>query len=304
MDLRQLQYFCRIAESGSFREAAARANVAQSALSRHIRTLEEELGVVLMERHARGIRLTSQGEKLKRRADIILNEVEETRAEMTATKTSPRGTVTIGATITTSRLLCARLAEAADTRFPGINLQMTEGSSYYLLEGMDTGRLDLAIIVTQANRDRLSSEELVTEKVYLVGSPRLPDIPTSTSSISDLVDRPMVLFTKPSGGRTQLENVATANNVPINVRFEAASPDVVKDFVRRGLAYAILPYSSIFTEVESGELVASEFSGFELTRTFIRRSDRPTTPAVDAITAQIREEFQAMTAEGVFGPRS
>ena len=60
MDLRQLQYFSRIAESGSFREAAARANVAQSALSRHMRTLEEELGVVLMERHARGIWLTAE----------------------------------------------------------------------------------------------------------------------------------------------------------------------------------------------------------------------------------------------------
>lgn len=301
MDLRQLQYFSRIAECGSFREAATRANVAQSALSRHMRTLEEELGVTLMDRHARGIRLTPEGEKLKRRADTILREVEETRAEMTATKANPRGTVTIGASPTTSRLLYARLAEATSKRFPGIDLQMTEGASYFLLEGMDTGRIDLAIMVSPEVRDYLSNEELVTEKVYLVGSPRQAEMPRPPCSIADLAGRPMVLFSRPSGGRTQLENIAAAHDIALDVRFEAGSPDVIKDFVRRGLAYAVMPYSSVFKEVERGELVVSEFNGFELTRTFIRRTDRPSTPAADAIAEQIRGEFKAMAAEGVFG---
>ena len=301
MDLRQLQYFSRIAESGSFREAAARTNVAQSALSRHMRALEEELGVTLMDRHARGIHLTPEGEKLKRRADSILREVEETRAEMTATTTSPRGTVTIGASPTTSRLLYARLAEATYERFPGIALRMTEGLSYFLLEGMDTGRVDLAIMVNPEDRDYLSNEELVTEKVYLVGSPRHAEMPPAPCSVADLADRPMVLFSRPSGGRTQLENIAAAHNVAIDARFEAGSPDVIKDFVSRGLAYAMMPYSSVFKEVERGELIVSEFDGFELTRTFIRRTDRPSTPAADAIADLIRDAFKEMAAEGVFG---
>ena len=301
MDLRQLQYFTKIAESGSFREAATRANVAQSALSRHVRALEEELGVTLMERHARGIRLTTEGEQLKSRADNILREVEDTRAEMTATSAGPQGSVTIGASPTTSRLLYARLAEAASERYPGIDLRMIEGASYFLLEGMDTGRIDLAVMVNPEDRDYLSNEELVAEKVYLVGSPRHSDMPPSPCSVEDFADRPMVLFSRPSGGRAQLEKIATEHNVSIDVRFEAGSPDVIKDFVHRGLAYAMMPYSSFFKEVERGELVASEFDGFKLTRTFIRRSDRPSTPAADAIANQIREEFRAMAAEGVFG---
>ncbi|MFT5486441.1 MAG: LysR family nitrogen assimilation transcriptional regulator [Paracoccaceae bacterium] len=301
MDLRQLQYFTRIAESGSFREAAARANIAQSALSRHMRALEEELGVILMERHARGIRLTAEGEKLKRRADNILRDVEETKAELTATTSSPHGTVTIGASSTTSRLLYARLAEATNDRFPGIDLQMTEGVSYFLLEGMDTGRIDLAIMVDPEVGDYLSTESLVTEKVYLVGSPRYSDMPTAPCSAKDLVNKPMVLFARPSGGRAMLENAAAAHNVPIHVRFEAGSPDVIKDFVLRGLGYAMMPYSSIFKEVERGELVVSEFDGFQLTRKFIRRTDRPSTPAADAIAELIREEFRALAKEGAFG---
>lgn len=301
MDLRQLQYFSRIAESGSFREAASRANVAQSALSRHMRALEEELGVTLMDRHARGIRLTPEGEKLKRRTDTILREMEETKAELTATPSNPRGTVTIGASSTSSRLLYARLAEATSDRFPGINLEMTEGASYFLLEGMDTGRIDLAIMVDPEVREYLSTESLVTEKVYLVGSPRHSNMPPAPCSARDLANRPMVLFSRPSGGRAMLENAAAAHNVAINVRFEAGSPDVIKDFVRRGLGYAIMPYSSIFKEVERGELIASEFDGFQLTRTFIRRTDRPSTPAVDAVAELIREEFKALAIEGAFG---
>lgn len=301
MDLRQLQYFSRIAESGSFREAAARANVAQSALSRHMRALEEELGVILLERHARGIRLTTEGEKLKRRADNILRDIEETKAELTATTSSPRGKVTIGASSTTSRLLYARLAEATSERFPGIDLQMTEGASYFLLEGMDTGRIDLAIMVDPEVRDYLSNESLVTEKVYLVGSPGHSDMPPAPCSARDLVDRPMVAFSRPSGGRAMLEGAAAAHNVTINVRFEAGSPDVIKDFVRRNLGYAMMPYSSIFKEIERGELVASEFDGFELTRTLLRRTDRPSSPATEAIADLIREEFSALAAEGAFG---
>lgn len=141
----------------------------------------------------------------------------------------------------------------------------------------------------------------MTEKVYLVGSPRHADMPAATCSARDLANRPMVVFSRPSGGRAMLENAVAAYNIAINVRFEAGSPDVIKDFVRRGLGYAMMPYSSIFEEVERGDLVASEFDGFQLTRQFIRRTDRPTTPAVNAIADLIREEFDALAREGAFG---
>lgn len=304
MDLRQLQYFCRIAESGSFREAADRANVAQSALSRHMRTLEDELGVTLLERHARGIRLTPQGQKLKLRADNILREVEQTRIEMTMSDASPHGTVTLGASATTSRLLYARLADVASKRFPRIELQMTEGASYYLLEGLDTGWIDIAVMVDPENRSYLSTEPLVTEKVYLVGGAGYANMPPPPCTARDLAGRPLVLFSRPSGSRMMLETFAAAQRVSLDVRFEAASPDVIKDFVRRGLGYAIMPYSSIYRDIAAGELVATPFEGIELTRKFIYRVDRPSSPAMIAISDLIREEFAALTAEGVFGDDS
>lgn len=301
LDLRQLQYFCRIAESGSFREAADRANVAQSALSRHMRTLEDELGVTLMERHARGIRLTAQGEKLKQRADNILREVEETRLELTTAEDVIQGTVTVGASATTGRLLYARLAESASNHYPHITLQMTEGASYYLLEGLDTGRIDFALMVDPESRNYLSNEALVAEQVYLVGAPDHADLPANNCTVHDLADRPLVLFSRPSGSRLVIETAAAADRVPLNVRFDATSPDVIKDFVRRGLGYGIMPYSSIFRDVDAGDLVAVEMADLTLTRTFTRRNDRQSSPAVTAIADLVREEFAALGREGVFG---
>jgi LysR family transcriptional regulator, nitrogen assimilation regulatory protein len=301
MDLRQLQYFCRIAESGSFREAADRANVAQSALSRHMRTLEDELGVTLLERHARGIRLTLQGEKLKLRADNILREVEETRLEMMTSQGGIQGTVTVGASATTGRLLYARLAESVSNRYPQIKLNMNEGASYYLLEGLDTGRIDLAVMVDPEPRSYLSNEALIAEKVYLVGAARHANMPTGPCTLNDLAGRPLVLFSRPSGSRTLLESAAAAQRITLNVRFDATSPDVIKDFVRRGLGYGVMPYSSIFRDVAAGELVSTEIEGIALTRTFIRRIDRPSSPAVTAIADLIREEFTALENEGMFG---
>ena len=301
MDFRQLRYFVFIAESGSFREAAIRANVAQSALSRHMKALEDELGTALFHRHARGARLTSAGARLKIRADGILRDMEETRAELSASDTQPKGVVTLGASATSSRLLYARLAEAAGARFPEIELRMTEGASYFLLEGLDTGRIDLAVMVDPEPRAYFATEPLVTEKVYLVGPPNGDGMPNSPCSVSDFAGKPLVLFSRPSGSRARLESAASEQGVTLNIRFEAASPDVIKDFIRRGLGYGMMPYSSIFRDIEDTSLAGAEIKGIELTRTFIRRTDRPASPAVGAIADLLRSEFGALRDEGVFG---
>ena len=278
-----------------------RANIAQSALSRHMKKLEEELGVTLFDRHPRGVHLTPEGKRLKERAIHILREIEETRTELTAATNNPRGTVILGASMTSSRLLYARLAEAASSRYPRINLHMTEGASYFLLEGLDIGRIDLAIMVDPEPRAYFSTEPLVTEKVYLVNSAGKEGLPPSPCNIFDLEGRPLVLFSRPSGSRAIIEAAAARQNIHLNVRFEAGSPDVIKDFIHRGLGYGLMPHSSIFADIENGDLIASQIDGVELTRKFIKRTDRPVSPAVTAITDLIREQFSSLRDEGVFG---
>src|SRR5262249_45271634 len=96
MDVRQLRYFVGIVEAGSFTKAAARLNVAQSALSLHVRQLEEGFGTQLLVRDRTGVSVTASGAKLLSRARTILKEIQLTEAELTSRATSPAGDVIVG----------------------------------------------------------------------------------------------------------------------------------------------------------------------------------------------------------------
>ena len=160
---------------------------------------------------------------------------------------------------------------------------MLEGAPYFLLEGLDTGRIDLAVMVEP--RNRLATEPLVSETLYLIGAGGKPGMPASPCAVRDLENLPPVLFSRPSGSRMSVE--AARHGVRLNVRFEVTSPDVAKDFVRRGLGFGLMPQSSIYRDARAGELSAVRCDGLRLTRAFVRRADRPASPAVEAVASLI-----------------
>src|SRR4051812_43544850 len=98
MDLKQLQYFVRVAELGGITKAAASLSTAQPALSKQIRLLEVELHQSLFRRNGRGVSMTSEGEVLLAYAKGALEQIERARQELTDVKASPSGKVTVGST--------------------------------------------------------------------------------------------------------------------------------------------------------------------------------------------------------------
>ena len=299
MDLRQLRYFAQIADSGNVREAALRLHVAQSALSRHLRALEQELGTALFERHARGVTLTRAGVRLLEHANDILRRIDEARAEIMAEAGSPAGTAAIGTSAAGSRFLYGRLAERIRNQFPGIALSLVEGAPYLLLEGLDTGRLDLAILVNPEPRASLHFDPLITEQVYLIGTQKDRQILDDTGDVADLESLPLVLFPRPSGSRMSFERAAIEAGITLNLVYQVESQDVLKDFIDRGLGLGLLPYSSIHREVDEGRFIAVEIDGLRLTRTLVRRADRPPTLAVETLARLVREEMNALNGAGV-----
>ncbi len=302
MDLRQLAYFVQVAETGSVREAAQRVHVAQSALSRHVRALEDELGVALFERHARGMRLTGAGGRLLSRAAAILETVEETRAELMAEGGRLIGTAAIGTSAAVSRLLYGPLAERFGAAHPQVRLDLVEGASYLLLEGIDTGRLDLAIVVNPDKRASLELSPLVTEPVYLVAQPRERRLPQDIASIEAIVGLPLVLYRRPAGSRIYLERMAAEIGAGLTIAFEAESQDVLRDFVHRGLGFGVLPYSSIQADLKARRLAAVEIAGLSLTRTLVRRANHTPTPAASEFARMVGEEVDGLIRAGVFAP--
>jgi len=120
MDLKQLNTFVQVAELGSLSKAADRLHIAQPALSRQVRMLEEELKVRLFSRHGRGMVLTESGNLLLSRATAILRQIEEIRADLTEQAGAIRGKVVLGTPPTVGDVLAARLAERFMTQYPEV----------------------------------------------------------------------------------------------------------------------------------------------------------------------------------------
>jgi len=300
MDLRQLRYFTAIADYGSFSEAAARLRIAQSALSRHTLTLEQELGVRLFDRHPRGVSLTHSGNLLLSRARRILAEFEDARAEIMAQAALPSGNAVIGTTSTTSRILYGPLAARFARDYPNVRLRFVEGVPYLLLEGLDTGTIDIAVMVDPEPRESLVLEPLVTEQEFLIGAPTA-NLPPEPCRIGDLASLPMILLPRPAGSRAKLDRMAAAAGVTLDVTHEVGNVDVVRDFVERGLGYGILPYSSITSGLGDGRYRAVPLDGLTITRTLVRRADRTPTPAVTELMRLVHEEIGQMIEAGGFG---
>ena len=300
MDFRQLRYFTAIADYGSFSEAAARLRIAQSALSRHTMTLEQELGVLLFDRHPRGANLTHSGTLLLGRARRILAEIEDARAEIMAQAALPSGDAVIGTTSTSSRILYGPLAARFARDYPNVRLRFVEGVPYLLLEGLDTGSIDIAVMVDPEPRESLVLEPLVTEQEFLIGAPKAT-LPPEPCRVDNLAGLPMILLPRPAGSRVKLDRMAAEASVTLDVTHEVANVDLVKDFVERGLGFGILPYSSIMPGLTEGRYQALPLDGLTITRTLVRRADRTPTPAVIELTRLVHDEIDQMIEAGGFG---
>jgi len=300
LELRQLRYFKAIAEYGSFSEASLRLRVAQSALSRHTASLEQELGVALFERLPRGVTLTDSGTLLLDRAKDILERVQITRGEVMAKAALPSGEVVIGTTSTSSRILYGPLAERFAKDYPNVRLKFVEGVPYLLLEGLDTDRIDLAVMVDPEASSTLEFAPLVTEQEYLVGPFPSDFSANQPIDITSLASYPLILLPRPAGSRVKLDRLAREANIQLDVKHEVANIDVVKDFITRGLGLGILPQSSVSEEVSKKRFSVSPVQGLSITRTLVRRADRTPTPAVTVLSNVIREEIDLIFKENKF----
>ena len=174
MDLRQLRYFVAVAERGGFAAAASALNVAQSALSRHVKELERELGGALLERGARGVTVTEPGKVLLARGRWLFGAIDDIKAEVQTENREPSGTVRLGAPSSLADIFYAPLAQLIVERFPRVRLELSEGLTEGMCDHLLRGELDLAVVTQPQPNDHLDYETLVVEQVFLIGAPRDP----------------------------------------------------------------------------------------------------------------------------------
>jgi LysR family transcriptional regulator, nitrogen assimilation regulatory protein len=245
MDLRQFRYFSQVARRENFRKASEDLRIAQSALTRQIQLLEQELGLLLFDRVKRGVRLTAAGQRLLERSQHILGEVDRLRETLQIEGHVPSGPASLAAPPSIGRILFPRLAHTFLKSYPKVTLSLLEGFTSSVIGQLRRGELSLAIITDPTLDPLVEYTPLFTESIFLVGAPDDPRLKRRGLGVKNLADLPLVMTSKHNRSRQLIESSAAREGIRLDIRLELESGDTLQQLLASGRVYGLLPHSSI-----------------------------------------------------------
>ena len=253
MDIRAMRYFVAIVDQGSLTRAAEVVCVAQPALSQQLATLEDEFGVPLVHRSAKGVRPTEAGKTLYRHVRNILRQVEIAGADVRVAGAEVSGTVAIGLPTTAAAAFGMALIRTVRQRYPQVRLQLFESMSGYISELLNQNRLDFAILFRDTPSRAVEPEPLASEPLYLIGTPPVTaprpgkrgSATADTVPLTALDGVPLVLPSGSHGLREVVARTFAKAGMNLNVVADLDSLPFLLASAREGLACTILPASSL-----------------------------------------------------------
>lgn len=236
MDIRQLNYFSKVVEMGSFSRAAVYLHIAQPALSRQITGLELELKQRLLIRNGRGVTTTEAGDRLLEHARVILQLFERANEDMENARLGRTGSVAIGMPTSLSAAISTPLIRTLHDELPDAKVHILNGRSTAIQEWILTGRLDMAVLFDAPNSPMLEIQELFEEKLHLYEQlpPEDTDIMGPDIKLSEVADSPIIITSRPNRVRELLENALAREGRKLLVDSELDSLDTTFDQVRAG----------------------------------------------------------------------
>jgi LysR family transcriptional regulator, nitrogen assimilation regulatory protein len=228
VDFKRLGYFAQVAELGSLSKTAARIGIAQPSLSRQMRLLEEELGVTLFTRGARGMTLTEPGEILYARVAGPLREIGHAIYEVRSLPSDVGGNVDFGMPPTMIQTLAGTLAKRIATYAPKVTLRIVDAYSGHLQDWLECGRLDAAILYGPTPAG-LNATKLLEDELVLVGAAQSAVLSENAVECRKMQDLPLILSSPAHGLRSLIEAAAAKARVKLNIQTQADSYQLLKE---------------------------------------------------------------------------
>ncbi|MGS5086336.1 LysR substrate-binding domain-containing protein [Hydrogenophaga sp. A37] len=252
MDLKQLEYFVRVAELGSFTRAALALDVAQPALSRQVRLLEVELRQNLLVRNGRGATPTDAGKLLLEHGRGILHQVERAREELGRVRGALAGRVAIGLPPSLARVLTVPLTRAFRAQLPEARLSISEGLSATMQEWLHIGRLDIAVLYNAMPTPDIDISPLLEEELLLV-QPRPPGLaeepPPPPVPLADVAALPLVIPSRPNAIRMHVEAEMANIGCRPQIALEIDGVSAILDLVADGAGSALLSRHAVASSI-------------------------------------------------------
>ncbi|MBK0393926.1 LysR substrate-binding domain-containing protein [Ramlibacter algicola] len=294
MDLRQLEYFVRVAELGSFTRAAIELDVAQPALSRQVRLLEVELRQTLLVRNGRGAVPTEAGKTLLEHGRGILHQVQRAKEDLGRLRGGLSGRVAVGLPNSVARVLTVPLTRAFREQMPDARLSISEGLSHSLEAGLVSGRLDIAVLYNAQTTRELDATALMDEELLLVRA-RPPglheDPPPGPVTLDDVAGLPLVIPTRPNAIRMHVESAMAAIGRKPEVALEIDGVQAILDLVRDGAGCAILSRNALLHSPRPSAFTAQQIGSppMHIRLSLATSLQRPATPVQEATLKLIRD---------------
>ena len=304
MDLKQLEYFVRVAELGSFTRAAIELDVAQPALSRQVRLLEVELRQNLLVRNGRGAVPTEAGKLLLEHGRGILHQVERAREDLGRLRGGLAGRVAVGLPSSVARVLTVPLTRAFREQLPEARLSISEGLSSALQEGLVSGRLDIAVLYNAQPSRELDLGPLLEEELVLVQArpPGLQeDPPPPPIALAEVAQLPLVIPTRPNAIRMHVEaEMADIGSRP-NVVLEIDGVSAILDLVLDGAGCAILSRNAVLNSPRPSAYTTQAIGSppLRIRLSLATSLQRPATPVQKATLDLIRAKAPAVVAHAL-----
>ncbi|MCU1258995.1 MAG: cmpR 2 [Bryobacterales bacterium] len=255
MDLRQLEMFRAVVENSSFTVAGERLHVAQSAISRKVRLLEEELGEKLFKRANKRIFLTPAGETMMRYTNRVFQELHNAVVEISDAAGMKRGMLRIGSGMTACMYLLPPVIEELQKRFPHIDIQVITGTAEKLISQIRNSQIDVGVLTLPIGSQDLEVTPFTKEEMVLVASPRNRRLAKRrTVRAAELANFPMIFFSRGTSTRSLVDQYFERLGIAPEIAMESENVATIKPLVRINLGVSLLPLPCVIAEARRGEL--------------------------------------------------
>jgi DNA-binding transcriptional LysR family regulator len=248
LNVGRLRILIEVAKRGSFSGAADALSYTQSAVSQQIATLEAETGMTMLERHARGVRLTGAGEVLVEHAKGVLARLETAEIELAEIAGLRAGRLRMASFPTAGATLMPLAIATFRASHPGVELTLSEGEPEEIAPRVAAGELDLALLFEfagptdpGAHLERLARVELLEDPMYLALPSRHPLASSKALKLADLHDQAWVQTSRYSPCAKHVVRCCHAAGFEPNVAFESDDYQTVQGLVAAGVGVALIP---------------------------------------------------------------
>jgi DNA-binding transcriptional LysR family regulator len=294
MNLKQLEVFLAVVESGSFSRGAEATFITQSTVSQHISALEQELGIRLLDRTGKGTTPTVAGKILLDHARRIVSEMRGIAPAINRFKGLEDVSLTVGASNIPGDYMIPIALPNLLKRFPRLEITVIQGDSREVLDDLARGDVEIGIVGSRFDDDLYDYTPLGRDRIILVAGQGHPWYERDSVALEDLRGEPVILRERGSGtGKTVREALSKAGIDPesLTVKVTLGSNQGVKQAVKCGIAVSFISELSVRNELDQGVLSAVNTPGLDITRQFYlaSRRGRELSPAAAAFGKTMME---------------